>query len=142
MENEENITVQPQTVPSQEPKGMGQESADQVAAIPDTIYDILENTADTESPDPSEDSDTPEKEDPDQPTEAKESKNLSQAESEIEKMIREVGADTLLQIIKDNRNAAIRQIISEVEASRDHPIPSGSRAPSSCTSIFDLAALA
>lgn len=140
MEKEEIIAAQPHAASSQESKIMDQESTEQVAESLDTIYDISESAEDTEETDTSdgrsETSDNPD------PAETKESRKLSQAESEIEKMMREVGADTLLQIIKDNRNAAIRQIISEVEASRDSPIPSGSKATSSCTSIFDLAALA
>ena len=62
--------------------------------------------------------------------------------AEIERMVSEMGAETLLSIIKDNRNAAIRQIISEVEASRTESIPSGVSVAGKCSSIFDLAALA
>ena len=57
-------------------------------------------------------------------------------------MVEEMGAETILEIIRGNRNAAIRQIISEVEAARDTAMPSGSSGPLSCGSIFDLAALA
>lgn len=64
------------------------------------------------------------------------------ARAEIDRLVGEMGAETLLDIIRDNRNAAIRQIISEVEASRDRTIPSGDSASMGCTSIFDLAALA
>ena len=61
---------------------------------------------------------------------------------EIERMVEEMGAETLLEIIRDNRNAAIRQIISEVEASQIRTPPSGNRCTAPCSSIFDLAALA
>ena len=61
---------------------------------------------------------------------------------EIERMVEEMGAETLLEIIRDNRNAAIRQIISEVEASRQRELPSGASVARECSSIFDLAALA
>ncbi|MDE5997621.1 MAG: hypothetical protein K2G77_05350 [Muribaculaceae bacterium] len=119
---------------------MDQEALGLVAESLDTIYDISEGAEDSDATDISDD--RSESSDQSEPAEAKEGQKLSRAESEIEKMMREVGADTLLQIIKDNRNAAIRQIISEVEASRDSSLPSGSKATSSCTSIFDLAALA
>ena len=66
----------------------------------------------------------------------------SPAETELGDMISKLGADTLLQIIKGNRNAAIRQIITEVESSRDNHIPSGTSSAPSCMSIFDLAAMA
>ena len=61
---------------------------------------------------------------------------------EIERMVEEMGAATLLEIIRDNRNAAIRQIIKEVEATQRHDLPSGNSAARTCGSIFDLAALA
>ena len=64
------------------------------------------------------------------------------AGEEIGRMVEEMGAETLLEIIRGNRNAAIRQIISEVEASQVRPLPSGNSASIGCTSIFDLAALA
>lgn len=66
----------------------------------------------------------------------------SEAEMELDRMVGEIGAETLLSIIRDNRNAAIRQIISEVEASRDRSLPSGKSAAVGCSSIFDLAAMA
>ena len=70
------------------------------------------------------------------------SSGLSGSERELRRMVEEMGADTVLEIIRNNRNAAIRQIISEVEASRDVSIPSGDSASVACRSIFDLAALA
>ena len=74
--------------------------------------------------------------------EATKAEEKSPAETELGEMISRLGADTLLQIIKDNRNAAIRQIIAEVESSRDSSIPSGTSSAPSCTSIFDLASMA
>lgn len=62
-------------------------------------------------------------------------------ESRLRELVTEMGAETLLEIIRDNRNAAIRQILSEVEARRT-PMQSGVSAARSCNSIFDLAALA
>lgn len=67
---------------------------------------------------------------------------MSAPHKEIERMVEEMGAETLLAIIKDNRNAAIRQIIREVEASRRRDLPSGNPVSASCSTIFDLAALA
>ncbi|MDE7095994.1 MAG: hypothetical protein K2O47_00700 [Muribaculaceae bacterium] len=69
-------------------------------------------------------------------------KEKSPAETEIDRMIDEVGAETLLEIIRDNRNAAIRQIISEVESSQQSVLRSGVSIAKECNSIFDLAALA
>ncbi len=65
-----------------------------------------------------------------------------QAANEIKRMIDEMGAERLLDIIRDNRNAAIRQIISEVETSRERDMPSGKSTSMTCRSIFDLAAMA
>ena len=68
--------------------------------------------------------------------------DVDPAMAEIERMVGEMGAETLLEIIRDNRNAAIRQIISEVEAARERDMPSGFSGSMGCSSIFDLAALA
>ena len=68
--------------------------------------------------------------------------NADNADTRLQRMIEEVGAETLLEIIRDNRNAAIRQIISEVEASQNRVLQSGVSAARACNSIFDLAALA
>ena len=76
------------------------------------------------------------------PENAERAENPDPATAEINRMLEELGAETLLEIIRDNRNAAIRQIISEVEASRDEALPSGDSSRLSCSSIFDLAALA
>ena len=70
------------------------------------------------------------------------SSGLSESELELRRMVEEMGAETILEIIRDNRNAAIRQIISEVEASREKTFPSGGAVHLSCSSIFDLAAQA
>ena len=66
----------------------------------------------------------------------------SSPRKQIERMVEEMGAETLLEIIRDNRNAAIGQILKEVEATRRTDIPSGNSARRPCGSIFDLAALA
>ena len=68
--------------------------------------------------------------------------DVDPAMAEIERMVGEMGAETLLEIIRDNRNAAIRQIISEVEAARERDMPSGFSGSMGCSSIFDLAAMA
>ncbi len=128
----------------------------------DTIYDIEsavhpaegsvaeELAKENESSDISDNSDNSRNSDntedpaPSEISENFESPELSKepAMAEIERMVEDMGAETLLSIIKDNRNAAIRQIISEVEASRDRSLPSGSSTRKECSSIFDLAALA
>lgn len=65
------------------------------------------------------------------------------AKLEIDTMIAKMGAETLLQIIKDNRNAAISQIMNEIVETADGPLPSGvNDKQARCNSIFDLASLA
>ncbi len=98
--------------------------------------DKSDKSDDSESSDNSDDSDRA-----DNPDDS-DSKISSSAQKEIKRMIDEMGADTLLEIIKDNRNAAIRQIIKEVEASQVRCLPSGDSAAKSYDSIFDLAAQA
>lgn len=70
------------------------------------------------------------------------SDNSDNPDTRLRQMIEVMGAETLLEIIRDNRNAAIRQIISEMEASQDRALQSGASAAVACNSIFDLAALA
>ena len=62
--------------------------------------------------------------------------------AELDRLVKEMGAETLLDIIRDNRNSAIRQIISEAEGSREQRMPAGGTLSARCSSIFDLAALA
>lgn len=73
---------------------------------------------------------------------AENAENPDSAKAKIEKMIDEMGAEKLLEIINGNRNSAIRQIISEAAASNDNFIPSGTSVARTMDSIFDLAALA
>lgn len=68
--------------------------------------------------------------------------NADNADDQLRKMVEDMGAETLLEIIRDNRNAAIRQILSEVEAARTRSLPSGNSVVKGCSSIFDLAAMA
>ncbi len=107
-----------------EPGGIAEESSvkSQEPREEDVIYELPESSESSESSDNAE--------------------NADPAENQLKKMIAEVGAETLLDIIRDNRNAAIRQIISEVEASQDRTVPSGLSGAHRCNSIFDLAALA
>ncbi len=72
----------------------------------------------------------------------KNDENDDKAQQELQKMIEEVGAENLLEIIRDNRNAVIRQILKEVAEAQPAPMPSGISVRPSCASIFDLAALA
>ena len=108
------------------------------------IYDLTEATADSvaetsvAATPPVENDDNPDCPD----TSGSSEKEKSPAENEIDRMIDEVGAETLLEIIRDNRNAAIRQIISEVESSQQSVLRSGVSIAKECNSIFDLAALA
>lgn len=61
---------------------------------------------------------------------------------EIERMIREMGAGKLLEIIHGNRNAAIGQILEEMDAQPSGMLQSGTSAAGQGHSIFDLASLA
>ena len=123
----------------QEARTKGQEESVAAEENTDTIYDIADDNMadDSESSKNSDDSDSP---DASTPTESADLPDP--AKTEIDKMISEIGADTLLQIIKGNRNAAIEQIIKEVEAAHDRSLPSGASSAPTCTSIFDLAAMA
>ena len=118
------------TEPAEEPEvsDNSEDSADtgssettETTETTDNITDNIEKPESSDNPDASE---------------------MSAAEREIERMVGEMGAETLLEIIRDNRNAAIRQIISEVEESRPRGLPSGASVARNCSSIFDLAALA
>ena len=116
----------------------------------DIIYDIGSAEPETpepvdnhENPDAAEDPGAAESHDsPENPETPDNATPVDPALQEIGRMVEEMGAATLLDIIKDNRNAAIRTIISEVEASMPRQIPSGASASKVCASIFDLAALA
>ncbi len=113
----------------QEPRASGQEPSvkSQEPSEEDTIYDISDNndTSDNANTDGVENND-----------------NATDADKELQRMVAEMGAETLLGIIKDNRNAAIRQIISEVEAAQSNIVNSGASTAPTCASIFDLAAMA
>lgn len=110
----------------------------------DVIYDLESSVSGEESADDNNSANSENSENADNADNADNVENPSDnpAMVEIGRMVEEMGADTLLDIIRDNRNAAIRQIIKEVEATRPPGIPSGSSPLKTCTSIFDLAALA
>ncbi len=96
----------------------------------------LDQSEESDQPDQSDNSDNPDNSD------NSEAEEKSPAEAELQKMLDEVGADTLLEIIRDNRNAAIKQIISEMQAAQPKTLRSGTSVSSPCNSIFDLAAMA
>ncbi|MDE6521417.1 MAG: hypothetical protein K2L17_01245 [Muribaculaceae bacterium] len=137
MEKEE--IIQEARTKSQEARDKGEDGSVAGEESTDIIYDIADDNIadDSESSKNSDDSESP---DTSTPTESADLPDP--AKTEIDKMISEIGADTLLQIIKGNRNAAIEQIIKEVEASHDRSLPSGASSAPTCTSIFDLAAMA
>ena len=64
------------------------------------------------------------------------------ARTEIENMMQDMGADKLLDIIRNNRNAAIEEIKRELTENSNECLPSGISATGRCDTIFDLAALA
>ncbi len=119
---------------SQEPGGYAEESkVKSQEPSGDVIYELSESSEDSENSDNADNSDNAEN--------AENSQPLSEAEIRLREMVTEMGAETVLEIIRDNRNAAIRQILSEVEAQRT-PLQTGVSAERGCNSIFDLAALA
>lgn len=78
------------------------------------------------------DSEKPKKEDP-----------KSEAEGKIGEMVKTFGAEKVLELILGNRNAAIEQIIAEMQAQENlPPLHSGLSADYNCRSIFDLASYA
>lgn len=128
MEEEKNGLVEESRVKSEEPGGFAEESrVKSEESSEDVIYEIPEESESSES---SEDSEN-----------AEDSECLSEAETSLREMVAEMGAERVLEIIRDNRNAAIRQILSEVEAQRA-PLQSGVSVGQACSSIFDLAAMA
>ena len=66
----------------------------------------------------------------------------SKARAEIEAMMADMGAEKLLEIIRENRNAAISQILDEMEKTPREPMQSGRSVGGFCNSIFDLAGMA
>lgn len=64
------------------------------------------------------------------------------AKGEIEAMVADMGAEKLLEIIRENRNAAITQILDEMERTPGEAMQSGRSVGGFCNSIFDLAGMA
>ncbi|MDE6341287.1 MAG: hypothetical protein K2K93_03125 [Muribaculaceae bacterium] len=64
------------------------------------------------------------------------------ARAEIERMIGEMGAEKVIGIIRANRNEAIEQIKSELQAGSATQISSGRSVAKSFDSLFDLASQA
>lgn len=62
----------------------------------------------------------------------------------IREMVSDLGAERVLELIRDNRNAAIEQILAELKASEEGELPlrSGLSVEPKCQSIFDLASFA
>lgn len=65
-----------------------------------------------------------------------------EAGAEIARMVEEMGAEKVLEIIRGNRNAAIDQIVKELEEESDCQMQSGTSIASRYNSIFELAAMA
>ncbi len=61
----------------------------------------------------------------------------------IREMVESLGAEKVLQLIRDNRNAAIEQILAELkEGEENEPMRSGLSVEPKYHSIFDLASFA
>lgn len=104
--------------------------------------DQSDDSDDSDKSDQSDRSDQSDKSDRSDQSDSSAEAEKSPAETELQKMLDEMGAETLVEIIKDNRNAAIKQIISEVQSAQPRSLRSGTSITSSCQSIFDLAAMA
>ncbi len=143
MEEEKNGFAEESSVKSQEPSGFAEESSiKSQEPSEDIIYDLSEPSESSESSESSEPSDNDDNdENADNAENDDNAENHTEAEKKLKKMVAEMGAETVLEIIRDIRNAAIRQILAEVEAQRQ-PLQSGVSAARPCNSIFDLAALA
>lgn len=114
----------------EEPKAPG------VKEIPDKSKQS-ENSEHSESSEESEGSENSENSES-----SEESEESAAARAEIENMIAEMGAEKLLEIIRGNRNAAIEQIMDEMDAPDSGRMPTGNSIVRKCNSIFDLAGLA
>lgn len=93
-----------------------------------------------------EDSAEEEKKEEPEKTDQEKSKKVdpkSEAEGKIGEMVKTFGAEKVLELILGNRNAAIEQIIAEMQAQENlPPLHSGLSADYNCRSIFDLASYA
>lgn len=118
---------------------------------PCTAYELEPQPATTVPPielsspetEPAETPDISESSAPDSTADTADSDDSSEtARREIDSMIKEMGPETLLRIIRKERNAACEQIKAELADRRGAYIPSGKSISRSCASIFDLASLA
>jgi len=65
-----------------------------------------------------------------------------EAETELQRLIKKLGAEKIVELIRGNRNAAIKQILDEMQQQSDTPLQSGISAGHYSRSIFDLASQA
>lgn len=65
-----------------------------------------------------------------------------EAEIELQRLIKKLGAEKIVELIRGNRNAAIKQILDEMQQQSDTPLQSGISAGHYSRSIFDLASQA
>ena len=73
----------------------------------------------------------------------KEDESKDPALESIREMVESLGAERVLELIRDNRNAAIEQILSELkEGEENEPMRSGLSVEPKYHSIFDLASFA
>lgn len=77
-----------------------------------------------------------------EPAEEEKTEQRDAAREEIDRMMEEMGAARLLEIIKGERNAAIDQIIKEIGSMPHEYLPSGDSVTKRPKTIFDLASLA
>ncbi len=65
-----------------------------------------------------------------------------EAEIELRNLIKKMGAGKIVELIRGNRNAAIKQILDEMQQQSDAPLQSGISASHHSRSIFDIASQA
>lgn len=126
----------------QPPKGGVEDGCNQDNSDNSDSSDSSDNSDNSDSSDISDNSDSSDSSDNSDNSEAEDGAEASEADQEIRRMVAEMGAETLLEIIRDNRNAACRQILEEVRLQSRPEIPSGVAATARPSSIFDLAAMA
>lgn len=129
-----------QETPEENPQSDQSDESSQLDQLDQS--DQLDQLEESSQSDPLEESDQSDQSDQSASSDTSESKEKSPAEAELQKLLDNMGAETLVEIIKDNRNAAIRQIISEMQAAQPKTLRSGVSVNAPCNSIFDLAAMA
>jgi len=73
---------------------------------------------------------------------ASEKPDSDETEKELQNLIKEFGAAKIVELVRGNRNAAIKQILDEMQQQSDVSLQSGISAGHHSRTIFDLASQA